>query len=86
MVWTGKQRIVPQQFTMQTFIPQFDLKGRNGFGGLRIKGRSISDYRRVCVAVRVHRPRRSGRRHQDHPETGQQYDSSGIHVLILSIP
>ena len=81
---TGKQGAVPQQFTMKTFIPRFDLKRRNGLGSSMIQGRSISAHGRMDVAVRVHRPRHSGRRHQDHPETGQQYiDSSGIHVGIL---
>ena len=71
MVRTGKQRVMPQQFTMKTFIPRLDFKGRNRFVGLRMQGRPIGDHRRVCVGL--HRPRCSSRRHQDHPETGQQY-------------
>jgi hypothetical protein len=69
MVRAGKQRIVTQQFTMQTFTSQLDFKGRNRFRSMRMQGRSISDHRMVSVAV--HRPRRSSRRKQDHPKAGK---------------
>jgi hypothetical protein len=53
MMRTGEQGAVPQQFTMKTFTPQFDLKGRNGFRHLRIPGCPIGGHRRVNVGVRV---------------------------------
>jgi hypothetical protein len=53
MVWTGKKRVVPQQFTMETFIPQFDLKGRNGFRRLKMQGWHIGNHRMMDVGMRV---------------------------------
>jgi hypothetical protein len=53
MVRTGKQRAVPQQFTMKTFPPRFDLKGRNGFRRLKMQGHPIGNHRRVDMGVRV---------------------------------
>jgi len=57
MVWTGKKRVVPQQFTMETFIPHFDFKGGNGFWGMRIPRRTIGDHGLMSMSVRVHQPR-----------------------------
>lgn len=84
MMRTGKQRIVPQQFTVKTLISRFNFKGRNGLGYMHMSGCSVYNPRMMCV--RVPRPRQGGRCHQENPGTGQQkYNSSGRHARILSI-
>ena len=69
MVGTGKQGAMTQQFTMKTFIPQFDFKGRNGLVRMKAYRGSIGGYRLMVMVVRG--ARRGGGRHQDHPKTGQ---------------
>ncbi len=72
MMRTGKQGIVPQQLTMEAFVPGWGFEGRHRFMDLRVPGCAITGRRLMRMGVGVRGPRGGGGRHQDQPATGHE--------------
>lgn len=69
MMRTGKQGIVPQQLTMDAFIPDWGLEGGHRFVDMRVPGCAIASHR-LMGRGGVQGPRGGGGRPQDQPATG----------------